>query len=56
MKLKRKKNSSSVTNTVLFQYHMGAAHKTLFLILTQEFTFSLQNLKNQSFQTLFDEN
>ena len=35
---------------------MRAAHITLFLILTQEFTFSLQNLKNQSFQTLFDKN
>ena len=33
---------------------MRAAHITLFLILTQEFTFSLQNLKNQSFQKLFD--
>ena len=35
---------------------MKAAHITLFLILTQEFTFSLQNLKNQSFQKLFDKN
>ena len=33
---------------------MRVAHITLFLILTQEFTFSLQNLKNQSFQKLFD--
>ena len=33
---------------------MRAAHITLFLILTQELNFSLQNLKNQSFQKLFD--
>ena len=33
---------------------MRAAHTTLFLILTQELNFSLQNLKNQSFQKLFD--
>ena len=33
---------------------MRAAHITLFLILTQEFTFSFQNLKYQSFQKLFD--
>ena len=33
---------------------MRAAHITLFLILSQELNFSLQNLKNQSFQKLFD--